>query len=396
MENGERLSRIIKFNISNNFEGYDKFDGSNNYFSLKLFPHNKWITFFFQQLVKESPIDLRPVLGIKKTQNVKGNALFISSLIRFYNLTNNKLYLDEAKKLLKIQIGYSSKEFKTLAWGHNFVWQGLRFRLPRNYPNITNTIFTAEAIMDLYEITKDNKLLEYLESIKDSILNIFPVVYNQNDSLAISYFPFKSYPVCINIQAFTSAFLAKYYSIINDSGIKEFSKKLMNFVVYSMNKDYSWYYSYPQKNFYFKKDLPDNYHTAFILVSLLDYYKALKDDTIMEIFNKALDYYEKNLFGDDGSPKWKTGSAYPQDIHSSASAILAFSRASEIQRSNLNMAEKILSWTSKKMYNSRKNYFIYRRGRIMNSNYRLVRWSDAWMCLALSEYLNIKRKYEKK
>ncbi len=334
--NGSKIKEILKlildYNISNNFEGYDKFDGANNIFSEKIFKKSKLIRFLFQQIIKESPVNLRNLLLIEKKQNIKGNGLFVNALVKYFNITKDEYYLNEAKRLLKKQITLASKNFDTLAWGHNFTWQGLNFTLPKYYPNITNTIITAEAILELYKTTKEGEFLEYLESVKDSIFNVFPQVFEEEDKLAISYFPFKSYPICINIQAFTSAFLIKYHLIDNDKKTKEFSDKLMNFVIYSMNEEFSWYYSCPKSDHPLKKDLPDNYHTAFILDSLLDYYKITKNEKILKIYTKSLEFYQNNLFTIENAPKWTTESKYPYDIHGAANSIITFSKASEIDK----------------------------------------------------------------
>ena len=386
------LKIILDYNISNNFEGYDKFDGANNFFSQNIFKNSKWIRFFFQQLVKESPINLRRLLNIKASQNIKGNGIFINALIKFYKISKNENYLNEARKLLEQQLKLKSKEFKTLAWGHNFIWEGLNFTLPKYYPNITNTIITAEAILEMYKTTCEEYLLEYLDSITESIMKIFPLVFDEDNKIAISYFPFRSYPVCINIQAFTSAFLIKYFKNNKNDVTKEFADKLMNFVIHSMNDNFSWYYSYPKSDHFLKKDLPDNYHTAFILDSLLDYYNETQNKEILEIYKSGLDYYQKNLFTNDFEYKWNSNSIFPIDIHGGANSIITFSKASILDKRYLDIASKILEWTINNMFNKKEKYFIYRKNRILNSTYRLIRWSDAWMCYAISEYL----KYENK
>jgi hypothetical protein len=383
------LRSIIDYNIDKNFEGYDKFDGINNMFNRGLLKNNRLLGFFFQQLVKESPVNLRKILGVKRSQNIKGNALFISALVRMADYFQESSHLDAAIQLAEQQVSLASADFDTLAWGHNFNWEGVSYTLPAFYPNITNTIFSGKAFLTLYAATNDPQHFKVAVSAKDSILNIFAKLHESSGSLALSYFSFESRPIVINIQATAAEFLFMINKQLNDDTVDAFAKRLLNFVLESKNENHSWYYHHPRKNYWVKKDHPDNYHTAFILDSLLTAYESTDRKDVFETYQLGLDYYKKVLFTAEGAPRWNEKHTWPADIHGAASAIIALANSSKVHGSKEDKAfvDRVLEWTFKKMYNQRKQYFVYRKSKFFAYNYRLNRWSDAWMSLALITYL---------
>lgn len=383
------LCSIVDYNVKHNFEGYDKFDGINNMFNRGLLKNNRLLGFFFQQLVKESPVNLRKVLGVKRTQNIKGNALFIRALARMADYFQESSYLDTAIQLAQHQVTLASADFETLAWGHNFNWEGVSYTLPAFYPNITNTIFSGKAFLALYATTNDVRHLEVAVSAKESIMHVFAKLYESADELALSYFPFESRPIVINIQAMAAEFLFMINKHLKDVAVEAFATRLINFVLKTRTENHSWYYHHPRKNYWVKKDYPDNYHTAFILDSLLTAYEATERKDVFEAYKLGLDYYKTVLFTADGAPRWNEKHTWPADIHGAASAIIALANSLKASGCEDNRAfvDNILEWTFRKMYNHRKQYFVYRKNKLLTYNYRLNRWSDAWMNLALITYL---------
>jgi hypothetical protein len=74
MDSGSAISKstsaLRNYIEDRKYSGFDPYDGLNApLFNIKLLKRNKKLRFLFQQFIKRSPVDLRPVLGIKPAVN---------------------------------------------------------------------------------------------------------------------------------------------------------------------------------------------------------------------------------------------------------------------------------------------------------------------------------------
>src|SRR5215470_10230976 len=75
--------KLLDYCRANDWAGFDPYDALNSrLFKILPFLDAKLPRLVLTQALKRSPVNLRPLLLIPKTQNSKGLALFISSLIK--------------------------------------------------------------------------------------------------------------------------------------------------------------------------------------------------------------------------------------------------------------------------------------------------------------------------
>ncbi len=72
----EILQQVLQAAEAQDYQGYSKFDALNSPFLRKLAFDNKWLQLLYTQVVKASPVNLRPWLGVQISRNPKGIALF--------------------------------------------------------------------------------------------------------------------------------------------------------------------------------------------------------------------------------------------------------------------------------------------------------------------------------
>jgi hypothetical protein len=92
-------------------------------------------------------------------------------------------------------------------------------------------------------------------------------------------------------------------------------------------------------------------------------------------------FYRENLFEDDGAPRFEDERRYPYDAHAAAQAILTF-----VQRGterDLRQARDVYRWSLRNLYDD-DGYFYRRVGRVLTDETPYMRWSQGWMCRALS------------
>ena len=101
--------------------------------------------------------------------------------------------------------------------------------------------------------------------------------------------------------------------------------------------------------------------------------------------DKVFDYYIKTILTEEGIPRYYNNSTYPIDIHSSAQLVITLSKLDKIEDYN-QLVDKVLNWTIENMQ-SDKGYFYYQINKYFSSRISYMRWAQAWMFYAFSEYL---------
>ncbi|MHC5156083.1 MAG: hypothetical protein ACYSO3_08195 [Planctomycetota bacterium] len=76
------------------------------------------------------------------------------------------------------------------------------------------------------------------------------------------------------------------------------------------------------------------------------------------------------------------------DIHGAAQGVITFSKAAAKQPQLRHEAQKILDWTLANLYDATQSRFYYQKTKCWTKRFTLMRWSQAWMCYAISEYIN--------
>ena len=377
------LRQTLKWSKERNYKGYSKFDALNSNLLYDLSKNSKFLRRAFSYTFSRSPINLRPLFNVKKKYNCKGLALFARSYFNLFKLYKNQSDLDEALKLIYLILKYSQKQnFSGHCWGYDHPWENGVFFAPSNYPNAIVTLAVCEALLDGYEIT--NNVL-FLDIVLDSIkffMNDLTTIISNDDEFCISYVP-NSDLMVINVNALTASLFSRIYNLTGDIKIKTDATRLLNWVVNSRTDEYSWYYTVPSNK---SRIRVDNYHTGFVLISLLSYEKYISNSRFLEVLENGLLFYKNKLFLPDGQPKWMSDELYPADIHGSSQGVITFSQIRKNKLIDSSLSNKIYSWTTDNLY-SKEERFYYQKYEKLIKKYTLMRWCNAWMCFAISDNL---------
>ncbi|OYR60106.1 hypothetical protein DJ83_10405 [Halorubrum ezzemoulense] len=359
------------------YAGYDPYDGLNSPVLNPL--TNDWLTRLIgMHAVNKSPVNLRPLLRIPAERNPKGIALFAMAYLNRYRETGDTTKRDRAETLLRWLENNRSSEYDLAAWGYNFDWQNARkFFLPAYQPSIVVTVFGGRAFLEYYETTGEPWALEIAESAATFIQeNINREQVNGFD--VFTYTPHDSF-VLVNTNALAAGF---FYQLASHTSSTEFSERateLFRFVVDSQADSGGWYYAIPANESHLSHD---NFHTGFVLESLYGYaMDQPADHPARKAYNKGLQFYRDNLFDKNGAPRFEADKRYPYDAHAAAQAILTFTQRDTNQ--DRKMAKTVCEWATTNMLND-DGYFHRRIGRVLTDKTPYMRWSQAWMCRALS------------
>ena len=100
------------------------------------------------------------------------------------------------------------------------------------------------------------------------------------------------------------------------------------------------------------------------------------------------DFYAKMQFNHEGRSYYRIPSQWPVEIHNQAQGIISFSRWGK-SNEQYELAQSILEYSVTNMRSS-KGFFFYKKYPWITIKIPFIRWSQAWMFLALEEFLHIK------
>jgi hypothetical protein len=386
----QSLSKLIAYCESEGFKGYDPFDGLNSrvFQSIPYISGNRLFRLAWIQLFKRLPINLRPVSGIRKEYNPKALGLFLSGYCNLYRKMNKPEDLDKIRfftgELLKlVSAGYSGA-----CWGYNFDWQAKAFYQPKNTPTVVATSFIGNALLDSYEITGDGHILMVARSSCDFVLKDLNRTYDARGNFAFSYSPMDK-TVVFNASLLGSRLLSRVYSYTKEKELLDEARKSVDFCCDCQKDDGSW--SYGTLNHH---QWIDNFHTGYNLMCIADYSKYSGENEYYDCLNRGFDFYINNFFTDNGISRYYTNSIYPVDVHSPAQMVITLSKLGKFNEYR-QLLDKVMLWTINHMQ-SEKGYFYYQVNRYFTSRIPYMRWAQAWMFYAFTEYLLLDEKGSKK
>jgi hypothetical protein len=370
--------RLYAWCEARGFAGFDPFDGLNSrIFRATPLKNYRVPRLALTQIVKRSPIDLRPLVGVRSGVNPKGIALFALGELSRFRATSDKSHAANAQQLLELLLGLGIRGEDTLAFGYNFDWQSRVFFAPKGTPTAVPTAFASQAFAEGAAAFGDERFADAVQQIAIFAATRLNRPVEADDKICFSYTPLDE-SVIYNASLLAAECLMRS----EDQEHHELARKALNFVVRQQRPDGAWTYGAGESQGWI-----DNFHTAYVLQSIRRIADRL--GTIYEIeeaFPTGKEYWLTRFFLDDGTPKYYDEQTYPVDIHSAAVAVAALAELGEIAN-----ARRVAEWTIKHMLDV-DGFFYYRLGKLVVDQTPFMRWGQAWMAYALARLMEAERR----
>ena len=368
--------KLLAYCRENDWAGYDPYDALNSRIFLALPALQSRIPrLVLTQLLKRSPVNLRPLLQVPKTQNPKGIALFLAALLKAPQLAGeeaDELLASLAERLVALR----SPGTEYWCWGYSFPWQTRTIVVPRGAPNLVCTNFVADALFDLYERQSEP---QHLEMALGACNYIVRELYCSEGEVAGFCYPLPAVGGQVhNANFLAAALLCRAYK---HTGEERFLVPALKAARYSASKqrpDGSWPYGeHPTQKWV------DNFHTGFNLCALQALSRDLGTSEFDSAVKRGFGFYRAHFFREDAAARYFHDRTYPLDIHCVAQSIITLLVFRDSGADNLRLASRVFEWAMKNMWDER-GFFYYRVLRLGTVRTSYMRWSQAWMLLALS------------
>lgn len=375
------------------FKGWDPYDGLNSqlFQFIPFLKKSAICRLIIIQGFKRCPFNLRRIALVPKEHNAKGIGLFLSGYCNLYKavvkhpegkdaLGNLEEIRTQIEELAELLISMQSKGYSGACWGYNFDWQARRlFLFPKNTPTVVATNFCATALMDAFEITKNERYLNIALSAAEFVTkDLHRAPYK--DGFLFSYSPLKGNDTVFNASLLGSRLLSYCYHYTHNEDYRRLAEQSIKACCNGQREDGAWIYGMlPVQSWV------DSFHTGYNLDALVAYQELTGDMKYNTYLEKGFDYYIRHFFEKDGTPKYYDNRTYPIDIHCPGQLLVTLAR---LHRTDVysELVEKVLDWTIRNMQD-KKGYFYYQMKPGVSSKISYMRWSNAFMFNALSCFI---------
>ncbi len=372
------LGRLRSWVEENDYRGYEPFDGLSSRFRPLTF-NTLLLERLLQQLVRQSPINLRPLLGIEPRESTKGRGYMAWGYLQMFRSTGDPVYKDKAVQCLDWLDRNKAPGYAHHSWGNHFDFSSRVGRLPGLEPIIVWTSLIGQAYLDAYEILGDKRFLDIAESVCSWILAV-PRETTPNGT-CLSYVAFEQRSIH-NSNMLGAAMLARTSRHSRRPDYLAVAGEAMAYSCTRQRPDGSWYYGEQQDHHWI-----DNFHTGYDLDSLKCYIESSGDDRFRENLSRGFAFYRRSFFEPSGRPKYYHDRAYPIDSQCASQAIETLSQFAEREEGALNLAVQVADWTIDNMQD-RRGFFYFRKYPMMTARTPMLHWAQATTYRALSLLLS--------
>jgi hypothetical protein len=232
----------------------------------------------------------------------------------------------------------------------------------------------------VYELNRENDCLKMATSAAEYILK--ELYWTKDDGSSSFAYPLPSLRTPVhNANFLAAALLCRVSNLTGEKKFLEAALKVTRYSVSKQNSDGSWDYGESTTQRWV-----DNFHTGYNLCALRSIAQYAETPEFTSPICLGFEFYRDHFFRNDGAPKYFHNRTFPIDIHSVAQSIITLLNFKDLDGNHLRLVYTIFSWTLKHMRDER-GYFYYQKNRYYTNKIVYMRWSQAWMLVALASFL---------
>lgn len=358
------------------YKGYEPFDGLSSWARPLAFG-NQFAERLLQQAIRQSPWNLRPLLGVRPKNSTKGRGYMAWGYLTLFRATAEPELLRKATDCLRWLDRNKVARFPHHSWSNHFDFVSRGGSYTSDDPIIVWTSSIGQAYLDAFEATQDRWFLNIAESACRWILELPRERTNRGDCL--SYFAHQQASIH-NANMLGASLLARTAKHNGDGEYRRVARKAMEFSCSRQLADGAWLYAEDPKYHWI-----DNFHTGYNLDTLDTYIESTGDEEWRPQLERGLRYYKANFFEASGRPKYYHSRTYPVDIQCVAQSIETLAGFARRDPESRSLAAKVVGWALENMQGG-DGHFYYRQYPLITSKIPMLHWGQATMFRGLCRY----------
>jgi hypothetical protein len=369
------LDAVQRWVEEHHYQGYEPFDGLSSWFRPLTFG-NLFATRLLLQLIRQSPVNLRPLMGVKPKESTKGRGYMAAGYLFRYRASGDAALLQKAETCLDWLDHHKAPKFAKHSWSNHFDFASRGGSYTKHDPIIVWTALIGFAYLDAFELTGEKRWLAIAESVCGWIMDLPREATARGTCL--SYLADVQSSIH-NSNMLGAAMLAR---TAKHTGNQEYLRVAREAMEYSCSRqlpDGSWWYGEDPRYHWI-----DNFHTGYNLDSLKCYLDSTEDETWLPNLRQALAFFKQHFFEPDGCPKYYHNRRYPVDSQCAAQAIETLAMFSKEDPECLPLSIKVARWTIANMQ-GRDGHFFYRIYPLLKARTPMLHWAQGTMYKGLAQ-----------
>jgi hypothetical protein len=371
----QSIKRLEAHILAERYRGYDPYDAlMSPAFRLPGLRSSRILRLRAQQVLRRSPVNLRPLLGIRKGYNPVTLALVLEAYAYLAQAEPQRAseLQERGAECVRELRRLRSPGYHGDCWGYDFDWEGRYARIPAGFPTIVATGLVTNALFVAHELLGLDEGLELCAGAMQFVLNDLHRTEAADGTFCWSYSPSDRQQV-LNATMKGARLCAQVYAATGDVSGLESARQTTKYVVAHQRHDGAWPYAVGDA-----RTWVDNFHTGYVL-DALDTYGRLADDSTFDSAKKqGWSYYRANFFVDDRIPKYYDNQLYPIDATACAQSLLTLCRFGDVET-----AQRVANWAVAKMQ-CPDGHFAYQLRQRIKITTPYMRWASAYMYAGLS------------
>ena len=360
------------------YRGYEPFDGLSSPLRALTFK-NLLAERILQQAVRQSPVNIRPLLGIRPLDSTKGRGMMAWGYLLLHRATGDASYWTKGVESLKWLDTHKSPKFEKHSWANYFDFSSRGGAYYRDDSIIVWTGHIVQAYLEAFEQSQDQYFLDIACSACDWIMSLPRERTDRGDCL--SYFAHAQESIH-NANMLGAAALARVARHTARQDYADVARSAMSYSCLRMLPNGAWWYAEEEKFRWI-----DNFHTGYNLDSLKCYIDYSGDAEFAGLLVKGLKFYKGHFFEESGRPKYYHNRAYPIDIQCAAQSIDTLAGLAPDDPESLALAIKVSDWTIRNMQH-RAGFFYYRKYPLgVTARTPMLHWGQATMFKGLAHLI---------
>jgi hypothetical protein len=359
------------------YAGHDPHDTLASPIASKLTFGSRWLGVAWTQLGKRGGDRTRRLLRVPVQQNAKGMGLVLGACTRLSAATGEPAWREEGRGLVQWLSEAAQRTGDRVGWGYPFPWANRDFYAPAGTPSSVASAFIGHALLDAEAAWGDTEAGELARGAARFMLTDLNRVAGGGGRFAFSYTPLDR-RVVHNASLLAASLLARVAAADGSEQHARAALAAAEFTLAAQGEDGSWPYGLGRRNGWV-----DSFHTSYVLQSLDTIARCLGIRALDQALHRGIQYWWDAFLGGP-AVSFYPERPYPVDLHAVAHTILALRALEPRCRGAAPMAGALGAWSLRVMRDE-DGSFYYRQNGDRTDRSRYMRWTQAWMLLALAE-----------